>query len=69
MKLDRYEFLTYISKNSFIGLNATIKNSISIAEKNIIGSGSNVIKSTEPQSIYVGNPAKKIKEISDNINI
>jgi sugar O-acyltransferase (sialic acid O-acetyltransferase NeuD family) len=59
-----------IKNNSFIGLNSTIKNSIIVSENNIIGCGSNVINSTDPESIYVGNPAKKIKDVNiDSIRI
>lgn len=59
-----------IKRNSFIGLNSTIRNNIIIAERNILGSASNVVRSTEPYSVYVGNPAKRIKDIGlDNINI
>lgn len=59
-----------IKRNSFIGLNSTIRNNIIIAEKNILGSASNVVRSTEPNGVYVGNPAKRIKDIGmNNINI
>jgi len=59
-----------IKNNSFIGLNSTIKNSITVSENNIIGCGSNVINSTDSESIYVGNPAKNIKGVNiDSIRI
>jgi sugar O-acyltransferase (sialic acid O-acetyltransferase NeuD family) len=50
-------------KNSFIGLHATIRNSITIEECNVIGTASNVVKSTDPYGIYVGNPAKRLKDV------
>lgn len=55
-----------IKNNSFIGMNSTIKNSITIEEYNIIGSATNVIKSTTPNGIYVGNPAKRVKDLDLN---
>jgi sugar O-acyltransferase (sialic acid O-acetyltransferase NeuD family) len=61
---------TVIKNNSFIGLNATIKDNITIAEKNIIGAASNVTGPTAPNGIYVGNPAKRIKDVDfDNFKI
>jgi len=55
-----------IGKNSFLGMNSTIRNSIHIGEFNVIGTASNVIKSTEPKGIYIGNPAKRIKDVDLN---
>ncbi len=57
-----------IKRNSFIGMNSTIKNSITIEEYNIIGSAANVIKSTTPNGVYIGNPAKRLKD-ADLLNI
>ena len=53
-------------RNSFIGLHATIRNSITIEEFNVIGTASNVVKSTDPYGIYVGNPAKRLKDVDLN---
>lgn len=61
---------TIVNRNSFIGMNSTIKNGINISEFNVIGTASNVLKSTEPNGVYVGNPAKCLKDIDlNNINI
>lgn len=49
-----------IKENTFIGLNATIKNGIVIGEYSVIGQASNVLHSTEPYSVYVGNPAMRL---------
>jgi sugar O-acyltransferase (sialic acid O-acetyltransferase NeuD family) len=46
----------------FIGLNATIRDNIEIAEGSVIGAGSVVIANTEPDSVYVGVPARKIRK-------
>lgn len=50
---------TKIGKNCFIGVNATISDTLDIGEDCFIGMASAVTKSTEPNSVYIGNPAKK----------
>lgn len=57
-----------VKSYSFLGLGCTIKNSITIEEYNIIGSAANVIKSTTPNGVYIGNPAKRLKDV-DLLNI
>lgn len=49
---------TRIGDNSFVGMNVTIKNSISLGDKVIVGMGSNVTKSFGNNLILAGNPAK-----------
>lgn len=49
-----------IGNHCFIGLHSTIKNKIDIADYTLIGAGSNVLKSTEPYSVNVGNPARQL---------
>ncbi len=51
-----------IESDVYIGVNSTIMPNVIIAEGSVIGGGSFVNKSTEPWSIYVGSPAKKIGE-------
>ena len=59
-----------IGKNTFIGLNATVRSKVFIADKNIIGMGSNITKDTKPREIYSASPAKrrnlKYEDIADN---
>lgn len=50
-----------IGRGAHIGTNATIRENINIGEFAIVGSGSVVLKDIEPNTIYVGNPAKKLK--------
>ena len=52
---------TKIHNNCFIGLNATIKSSTIINNFSLIGSACNVLKDTESECVYVGNPARKIE--------
>ena len=42
------------------------ENGIEIAEYNIIGSAANVVKSTTANGLYVGNPARRIKDVKPN---
>lgn len=43
------------------GVNCTILPGVTLAQGSVIGSNSVVTKSTEPWTVYVGNPAKPIK--------
>ncbi|MCH5238159.1 MAG: hypothetical protein J1E95_10260, partial [Muribaculaceae bacterium] len=58
---------TKIGNNSFIGINATIKDGIKIGPYNIIGCASNVIRSTENSNLTIGNPG--ISKLKDTMNI
>ena len=50
---------TKIGKNCFLGINATISDTLDIGDDCFIGMAAAVTKSTEPDSVYIGNPAKK----------
>ena len=56
-----------VENNCFIGLHSTLRDSIKVREFNIVGSASNVIKSTEPYSLTKGNPG--ISEVRDIMTI
>jgi sugar O-acyltransferase (sialic acid O-acetyltransferase NeuD family) len=49
-----------VGERCFIGLSAVIKNALKIAERSFIGAGAVVISDTEPDGVYVGNPARRI---------
>jgi galactoside O-acetyltransferase len=49
-------------KFAILGTNSVVLPGVKLSEGTIIGANSTVIKDTEPWSIYVGNPAKKIKD-------
>lgn len=53
---------TILRKGVSVGSNATIMCGIEIGENAIIGAGSVVTKNVEPNSIVVGNPARKINK-------
>ncbi|MBC7534362.1 MAG: acetyltransferase [Ferruginibacter sp.] len=50
-----------IGKNSFLGVNTSFNDGINFGKDSITGNGTIVVRDTEPGSIYVGSPAKKIK--------
>jgi acetyltransferase-like isoleucine patch superfamily enzyme len=50
----------FIGKDAFIGVNAVVHPNVTIGEGAIIGSNSVVLNDTEPWSINVGIPSKKI---------
>ena len=54
-----------VRARAFIGLNATIRDNIEIAEGCVVGAGSVVIANTEPESVYVGVPAKKLRSTTE----
>lgn len=50
-----------LEKNVFIGINASLRNRITIGENSIVGMGSVVTKNVEANTVVVGVPARKIK--------
>lgn len=52
-----------VGESSWIGLGSNVSNNISITNKCIIGAGSTVIEDISYNGVYVGAPAKKIKEL------
>lgn len=57
-----------VGHNVFIGMDVLIFPGVVIGDNVIIGAGSVVTKSLEPNSVYVGNPAKKLKTIDEFIS-
>jgi len=53
-----------IGKSSFLGVNCSFADQIKVADDCLIGMGAVVIKDTEPQKIYTGNPAKPNEKVS-----
>jgi sugar O-acyltransferase (sialic acid O-acetyltransferase NeuD family) len=49
----------HIKKGAFLGVNACIRDGVTIEENCIIGMGSVVTKNTEPNHTYIGSPANK----------
>lgn len=63
---EKYQAITrsfvILKKHSTLATNVIVHPGVIIGEGTIVASGSIVTKDTEPWSIYMGSPAKKIKE-------
>jgi sugar O-acyltransferase (sialic acid O-acetyltransferase NeuD family) len=53
---------------SFLGVNATIKDQVSLAEGTLVGMGANISKNTEPWSLYRADATKASKVSSADID-
>jgi acetyltransferase-like isoleucine patch superfamily enzyme len=50
-----------IGENSFLGVNATLKDGITLGKGTLVGMAAAITKDTEEWSVYVGNPAGKLE--------
>ena len=53
-----------IENGAWIGAGCIVLPGVTIAQDCMVGAGSVVARSTEPSSLYAGNPCKKIKTLS-----
>lgn len=53
-----------IGERCFIGLGAVLRDGIRIGDRCFIGAGAVVIGDTDPDGVYVGNPARKLEKSS-----
>jgi carbonic anhydrase/acetyltransferase-like protein (isoleucine patch superfamily) len=53
----------------FIGVNATLRNSIEVAPATLIGAGAVIMKSTAPKGVYLPQRAEKFSKGSDEIEL
>jgi len=58
-----------IGTRSFIGVNATLRNSITIAPETLIGAGAIIMKNTRPKQVYMPERAKLFPKSSDEIDL
>jgi UDP-2-acetamido-3-amino-2,3-dideoxy-glucuronate N-acetyltransferase len=58
---------TLVKKGASIGSGCTILSNITIGENALVGAGSVVTKDVPPNSIVVGNPAKVLRYIDQNV--
>lgn len=56
-----------IGRHAIVGTNSLIFPSVVLAEGTSVGAHSMITKSTEEWSVYVGNPARRIKERARNL--
>ena len=54
-----------IGNNVFIGMNAIITRGVTVGDNVVIGAGSVVVKNCESNSVYAGNPARRIMSIEE----
>ncbi len=54
-----------VGKACYLGSNSTIKENIRIGDYSLIGMGSVVIKDVPPNSVFVGNPARFLRNLQD----
>lgn len=57
-----------VGEQAFVGLGAVIRDGVTIAPRSFIGAGAVVIADTEPDTIYVGNPARMIRQSATEVN-
>lgn len=56
-----------VGRWSYLGVNSSIRDELSIAEDCVIGAGAVVVKDTDPRKVYVGNPARATGKDSHSI--
>ncbi len=49
-----------VGEQSFIGVGAVLRDGLTIAERSFIGAGAVVVADTQPDGVYVGNPARRM---------
>ena len=59
----------HIGESCFIGVNATLRNSLTVAPFTLIGAGAIIMKDTEEKDVYVPERAKLFKKKSDEIEM
>ena len=57
-----------VGDQAFIEIGATVRDGVTVGARCFIGAGAVVISNTEPDLVYFGNPASKIKGSSLNIS-
>jgi sugar O-acyltransferase (sialic acid O-acetyltransferase NeuD family) len=57
-----------VGERCFFGLGTVIRNAVTIADRTFIGAGAVVLADTEPDGVYVGNPARKIAKTSREVS-
>jgi len=56
-----------IGERAFIGLGAIVRDGVTIAPRTFVGAGAVVTADTEPDAVYVGNPAKKFAKTAMDV--
>ncbi len=52
----------FVGEQAFVGVGAVLRDQIRIAQRCFIGAGAVVVKDTDPDRVYVGNPARAVSK-------
>jgi sugar O-acyltransferase (sialic acid O-acetyltransferase NeuD family) len=58
-----------VGTRSFLGVNSTLRNSITLGEQTLVGAGAIIMKDTAPKSVYLPERAKLFQKNSDEIEL
>ena len=53
-----------IGEQAFIGVGAVLRDRITLGDRALVGAGAVVLKDVEPDSVYAGNPARRLSKTS-----
>jgi sugar O-acyltransferase (sialic acid O-acetyltransferase NeuD family) len=59
----------HVHRHCFIGVNATLRNAITVGEYSLIGAGAVIMKDTAPRSVYIGSRTRAFDKSSDEIDL
>lgn len=57
-----------VDEQAFLGVGAVIRDRIHIGARSFIGAGAVVVHDTEPEGVYVGNPARKTSKTAIEVS-
>jgi carbonic anhydrase/acetyltransferase-like protein (isoleucine patch superfamily) len=60
--------LCEVGNNVFIGVNATLRDGVKIANETLIGAGAIIMKDTVSKDVYISEKTKRFSENSENID-
>jgi sugar O-acyltransferase (sialic acid O-acetyltransferase NeuD family) len=58
-----------VGRRCFLGVNATLRNSIQLGDDTLVGAGAVVMKSTKPKSVYLGSRSERWTKTSDQVEL
>lgn len=57
-----------VGEQAFIGLGGVLKHGLTIAARSFVGAGAVVMTDTEPDGVYIGNPARRISHAAGTMS-
>lgn len=60
---------TVLENNCFLGVNSTVRDAVSIGSYSLIGAGATIMRSTEPDSVYLASKPFKMDKKSTDLKI